>query len=103
MTSLPWALRPWVATFMRLRVLRVTPASVKACAAIGVLRAMDARSHALCVRRGIEGVCGALCSARVALSAPGAVSAPAGEPFPLQWGAVDLISTKIPPNVIRTH
>src|SRR4051794_13444655 len=64
---------------MRLRVLRVTPADVKACAAIGGSHASTARPHALCVRRG------ACCPARVGFRAPAAVSPPAGEPFPQEW------------------
>ena len=61
-TSLPGAGWPWVVTFMRLRVLRVTPADVKPCAAIGGLRASVARPHALCSRRD--------CAARVGFDGP---------------------------------
>ncbi len=58
MTSLPWA-GPETATFMRLRVLRVTPCAVKGCASIG---------------RGVRVHSPVLCAARVGLAPVAAVS-----------------------------
>src|SRR5690606_42108442 len=78
--------RPKAATFMRLRVSRVTPCAVKGCASIG----RGARAHRP-----------ARCAARVCLPAVVAVSPSVAEPFPLQWPQTS-DEHQIPPKLLVT-